>query len=188
MKQKLSNLWGKDGTKSVLASLISILIGMVVGALIIIIVGAANPSLGLNSAWEGIRLVFGGLFSTGRDAAGTLTFGFNSTNLGNMLFRATPLILTGLSVAVAFKTGLFNIGAPGQYLMGTAATLILALTIPTETVPAPLVWLIAFLGASRITRRTPRLPISTRPVSMVWRPPSWVWTNCSPTLRSMAAS
>lgn len=139
MKQKLSNLWGKDGTKSVLASLISILIGMVVGALIIIIVGAANPSLGLNSAWEGIRLVFGGLFSTGRDAAGTLTFGFNSTNLGNMLFRATPLILTGLSVAVAFKTGLFNIGAPGQYLMGTAATLILALTIPTETVPAPLV-------------------------------------------------
>ena len=30
--------------------------------------------------------------------------------------------------------------------------------------------------------------ISTRPVSMVWRPPSWVWTNCSPTLRSMAAS
>ena len=32
MKQKLSNLWGKDGTKSVLASLISILIGMVVGA------------------------------------------------------------------------------------------------------------------------------------------------------------
>lgn len=46
MKQKLSNLWGKDGTKSVLASLISILIGMVVGALIIIIVGAANPSLG----------------------------------------------------------------------------------------------------------------------------------------------
>ena len=63
MKQKLSNLWGKDGTKSVLASLISILIGMVVGALIIIIVGAANPSLGLNSAWEGIRLVFGGLFT-----------------------------------------------------------------------------------------------------------------------------
>ena len=127
MKQKLSNLWGKDGTKSVLASLISILIGMVVGALIIIIVGAANPSLGLNSAWEGIRLVFGCLFSTGRDAAGTLTFGFNSTNLGNMLFRATPLILTGLSVAVAFKTGLFNIGAPGQYLMGTAATLIACL-------------------------------------------------------------
>ena len=95
-----------------------------------------NPSLGLSSAWDGIRLVFGGLFSApAADAAGTLTFGFNPTNIGNMLFRATPLILTGLSVAVAFKTGLFNIGAPGQYLMSTAATLYVALNIPSESVP-----------------------------------------------------
>ena len=148
MKEKLSVLWGKDGTKSVLASLISIVIGMAVGALIVVLVGLLNPSMGLGTMWEGVRLVFGGLFSTGRDAAGQLTFGFNPTNIGNMLFRATPLILTGLSVAVAYKTGLFNIGAPGQYLMGTAATLILALSIPTETVPAPLVWVIAFAGGS----------------------------------------
>ena len=146
MNGGLSKLWQKDGTKSVLASLISILIGMAVGGVIILVVGVNNPNLGLSGAWEGIRLVFGGLFSTGRTAAGQLTFGFNSTSVGNMLFRATPLILTGLSVAVAFKTGLFNIGAPGQYLMGTAATLMLALGIPTEAVPAPLVWVIAFLG------------------------------------------
>ena len=146
MNGGLSKLWQKGGTKSVLASLISILIGMAVGGVIILVVGLNNPNLGLSGAWEGIRLVFGGLFSTGRTAAGQLTFGFNSTSVGNMLFRATPLILTGLSVAVAFKTGLFNIGAPGQYLMGTAATLMLALGIPTETVPAPLVWVIAFLG------------------------------------------
>lgn len=63
-----------------------------------------------------------------------------------MLFRATPLILTGLSVAVAFKTGLFNIGAPGQYLMGTMVTLMLALGIPSEVVPAWLIWIIAFVG------------------------------------------
>ena len=146
MNGGLSKLWQKDGAKSVLASLISILIGMAVGGVIILVVGVNNPNLGLSGAWEGIRLVFGGLFSTGRTAAGQLTFGFNSTSVGNMLFRATPLILTGLSVAVAFKTGLFNIGAPGQYLMGTAATLMLALGIPTEAVPAPLVWVIAFLG------------------------------------------
>ena len=108
--------------------------------------GLGYPELGISGAWVGIRLVFGGLFATGRDAAGALTFGFNPTNMGNMLFRATPLILTGLSVAVAFKTGLFNIGAPGQYLMGTAATLMLALGIPSETVPAGLIWVIAFLG------------------------------------------
>ena len=146
MKQKLSSLYGRDGTKAVLASLISILIGLAVGSVIILIVGLANPALGLSSAWDGIRLVFGGLVSTGRDAAGSLTFGFNPPNMGNMLFRATPLILTGLSVAVAFKTGLFNIGAPGQYLMGTAATLMIALGIPSETVPAWLIWALAFVG------------------------------------------
>ena len=146
MKQKLSSLYGRDGTKAVLASLISILIGLAVGSVIILIVGLANPALGLSSAWDGLRLVFGGLVSTGRDAAGSLTFGFNPTNMGNMLFRATPLILTGLSVAVAFKTGLFNIGAPGQYLMGTAATLMIALGIPSETVPAWLIWALAFVG------------------------------------------
>ena len=148
MKENGITLLQKEGTKSVMASLIAILIGLAVGAVIILIVGIFNPSLGMKGALEGVQLVFGGLFSTGRDAAGALTFGFNSTNMGNMPFRATPLILTGLSVAVAFKTGLFNIGAPGQYLMGTAATLILALSIPTEVVPAPLVWVIAFVGGS----------------------------------------
>ena len=146
MREKLSNLYAKDGTKAVLSSLISIVIGLVVGSVIILLVGMGNPSLGLSSAWDGIRLVFGGLFSTGRSAAGTLTFGFNPTNIGNMLFRATPLILTGLSVAAAFKTGLFNIGAPGQYLMSTAATLYVALNIPSESVPTVLIWILAFLS------------------------------------------
>lgn len=146
MKQELTKLWRKDSTKSVLASLISIIIGMVVGGIIIVIVGLGNSNLGISGAIEGIRLVFGGLFSTGRNAAGALTFGFNSTNMGDMLFRATPLILTGLSVAVAFKTGLFNIGAPWQYLMGTAATLMLALGIPSQSVPTWLIWVIAFAG------------------------------------------
>lgn len=146
MKKKGNGFWSRNGTKAVLASLISILIGMMVGNIVILIVGATNPSMGIKSAWEGICLVFGGMFSTGRDAAGALTFGFNPTSVGNMLFRATPLILTGLSVSVAFKTGLFNIGAPGQYLMGTAATLYIALSIPTSSVPAGLVWILAFLG------------------------------------------
>ena len=69
MREKLSDLYGKDGTKAVLSSLISILIGMAVGSVIILLVGLGNKSLGLSSAWEGIRLVFGGIFSTGRSAA-----------------------------------------------------------------------------------------------------------------------
>ena len=139
-------LMEKDGAKSVVSSLISILIGLLVGCTIVVISGLTNAALGPSSVWDGIRLVLGGILSTGRDAAGNLSFGFNAANVGNMLFRATPLILTGLSVAVAFKTGLFNIGAPGQYLMGTAATLVVALSIPTASVPAPVVWLLAFLS------------------------------------------
>ena len=145
MKNRTS-LLKKDATQAILASVLSIIIGLVVGCVIILVVGCTSDNLSLSSAMDGIRLIFGGLFSTGRDASGALTFGFNPTNIGNMLFRATPLIMTGLSVAVAFKTGLFNIGAPGQYLMGTMVTLMLALGIPSESVPAGLIWVIAFVG------------------------------------------
>ena len=135
-----------EGFKTVAASVLSILIGLAVGSIVILIVGLTSPNLSLSSAWDGIRIVFGGLFSTGRDASGTLTWGFNPTNIGNMLFRAAPLIMTGLSVGMAYKTGLFNIGAPGQYLAGTCATLFIALSIPSEQVSPVIIWLLAFLG------------------------------------------
>ena len=143
---KKDSFWDKAGTRSVLASLVAILIGMLAGGIVILVVGLTNPSLGISGAWEGIRLVVAGLFAKGRDAAGSLVFGFNPTTFGNMLFRAVPLIMTGLSVALGNKAGLFNIGAPGQYLAGTAASLYVALSIPTSAVPAWLVWLIAFLA------------------------------------------
>lgn len=43
------------------------------------------------------------------------------------LVRATPLILTGLAVAVAFRAGVFNIGAEGQFLVGAAGGTAVAL-------------------------------------------------------------
>lgn len=146
MKIQGKTLLQRDGTKTVLASLLSIVIGLAVGSLLVLIVGLFSDNLGLSSAWEGIRLIFFGILSTGRNAVGTLTWGFNPQSIGNMLFRATPLILTGLSVSVAFKTGLFNIGAPGQYLMGTMATLAIALGIPSSALPSPVIWLLAFSG------------------------------------------
>ncbi len=162
-KINLSGLLKKDGTRTILASLLSIVIGMLAGSIIIAVVGLGNDSLGGKSVWDGIRIVFLGVFTTGRDASGALTFGFNPQMMGNMLFRAIPVIMTGLSVAVANKTGLFNIGAPGQYLAGTAATLFIALSMPVAgsemtawqaaqgiehalTYPAWLVWGVAFLG------------------------------------------
>ena len=146
MKDNKIPFFRREGTRSVLASLISILIGLAAGSIVILIMGLTNKDLGLKSALEGIRLVFFGIFSTGRDAVGNLTFGFNPVNIGNLLFRATPVILTGLSVATANKTGLFNIGAAGQYLAGTCATLFIALSIPSSSVPPLLIWLLALLG------------------------------------------
>ena len=146
MKQEKTPFLRRDGTVKLLASLLSIVIGLVVGALIVLFVGLGNSEIGTSGAWEGVRLIFAGILSTGRSAAGALSWGFNPTNVGNMLFRAMPVVMTGLSVAVAFKTGLFNIGAPGQYLMGTMVSLVIALGIDTSVVPAGLVWLLAFLG------------------------------------------
>ncbi len=142
----IKKLFKRDGMNSVLSSLMSIVIGLLVGAVVVVIVGLCTGSITGQDIWDGVRLVIGGIFNTGRDASGSLSFGFNPVNIGNLLFRATPLILTGLSVAIAFKTGLFNIGAAGQYLAGTTATLFLALSIPTDVIPAWIVWFIAFIG------------------------------------------
>ena len=146
MKKTLLNIYEKEGTRSVLASLISILVGLVVGAIVVVLVGLSKDTITNQGIIDGVRLIFSGILCTGRNSAGQLTWGFHGQALGNMLFRAMPLIMTGLSVAVANKTGLFNIGAPGQYLMGTMATLMIALGIPAGTMPGWLLWLLAFLG------------------------------------------
>ena len=146
MKNSLLSIYEKEATKKVLASLISIVVGLLVGIVVVVIVGLTKETITGQGIWDGVRLIFAGIFSTGRDAAGKLTWGYNPQSWGNMLFRAMPLVMTGLSVAVAYKTGLFNIGAPGQYLMGTLASLMIALGIPSEIVPAGLIWVLAFLG------------------------------------------
>ncbi len=146
MKNTLLDIYRKDGTKKVLASLISILAGLFVGTIVVVLVGLFKDTITPSGIWDGVRLIFVGILSTGRDAVGELTWGYNPQALGDMLFRATPLVMTGLSVAVAYKTGLFNIGAPGQYLMGTLASLMIALGIPSQSVPTGIIWLLAFLG------------------------------------------
>jgi simple sugar transport system permease protein len=57
--------------------------------------------------------------------------------IGEVLFKATPLILTGLSVAVAFKVGLFNIGAEGQLAAGSFVTALCGAALPAS-LPGPI--------------------------------------------------
>ena len=146
MKDTLLNIYRKDAVQKVLASLLSILVGLFVGTIVVIIVGLTKDTISNTGMWDGVKIIFAGILCTGRDGSGALGWGYNPQALGNMLFRATPLVMTGLSVAVANKTGLFNIGAPGQYLMGTMASLMIALGIPSEVLPPFLIWILAFLG------------------------------------------
>ena len=134
MKNK--NNKSSEGLKSLSASLLCIFGGIFVGFVVLVLLSVFNPRIGFAEAVRGILIVLGGPFSGG----GNSLFQF-----GNMLFNATPLILTGLSACIAFKTGLFNIGAPGQYLMGAMVTLIVSLSIPSAAVPSPVIWLLALI-------------------------------------------
>ena len=129
----------KEGVRSVIASLICILGGILVGLIVLVVLSVFNDSISVSEAFRGTVAMLLGPFSAGN--TGDALF-----QAGNMFFQATPLIMTGLSVALAFKTGLFNIGAPGQYLMGAMASLLVALSIPSTVLPSWLIWILALLA------------------------------------------
>lgn len=69
-------------------------------------------------------------------------------DFGMTLFYATPLIFTGLSVAIAFQAGLFNIGAEGQLTLGALAAAAVGAVFPTLAWPwAPIVATLAAFAA-----------------------------------------
>ena len=134
-KKKLTK---NAGFQSFVASLVCILGGLLVGALVLVLLAAFNNDIPISEAFRGIGIVLGGPFSSG--SGSDILF-----NFGDMLLEATPILMTGLAVAIAFKTGLFNIGAPGQFLMGATGALLTALSIPTTESTKFLVWLLALL-------------------------------------------
>ena len=140
MKDFFQNLKQKEGFKSVCASILCILAGILVGFVVMVILSFFNDRIGIGNAFYGLTILLGGPFSSG-------TAKYIITNLGDMIFYAAPLVMTGVSVAIAYKTGLFNIGAAGQFLMGTMGSLMVALNIDTTGKPAlgVLVWILAVL-------------------------------------------
>lgn len=99
-----------SGALSVVASLICIVIGLLVGLIILYCINAEQAFDGFS------RIVKGGFYLMPK-------------GLGSVLAQTAPLIMTGLSVAFAFKTGLFNIGAAGQYTLGALGALYFALVL-----------------------------------------------------------
>ncbi len=138
MKAKLNKMFKSDSFKSIVSSVICILGGVLVGAIVLILLAAFSNDIPLYDAFYGLTIILGGPFASG--SARDILF-----NFGDMLLEATPLMMTGLSVALAFKTGLFNIGAPGQYLIGAMSSLLIALSVPTTEATAFWVWLLAFI-------------------------------------------
>ena len=75
-----------------------------------------------------------------------LISGFSTMNdLGQVLYFATPIILTGLSVGFAARTGLFNIGAAGQFIVGAYAAVLVG--VRCDFIPGHLLWITALLAA-----------------------------------------
>jgi general nucleoside transport system permease protein len=91
----------KDTRVAITASLLAIVAGLLIGFVIMLMF---NPL----ESFQGLFLMLGGWLLR----ANLLR------DLGRWLFTTGPLLLTGLSVGFAFKTGLFNIGATGQYTIG----------------------------------------------------------------------
>jgi simple sugar transport system permease protein len=89
------NLTHSKGFSAFTAALLAIALGLIFGFIVMLIASPGN-------AFSGFRYVLMGGFS----------------RFGNVLYFATPILMTGLAVGFAFKMGLFNIGASGQYTMG----------------------------------------------------------------------
>ena len=135
----LKKQYQKDSTKSILSSVISIAIGLVIGLIAMIFISFFNNDISIASAFKGFGIIISGPFASSNGK-------YVVNNLGDVIFYSVPLILTGLSVAIAYKTGLFNIGAPGQYIMGTVGCLLVALSIQTTNRFAGImVWLLAVI-------------------------------------------
>jgi ABC-type uncharacterized transport system permease subunit len=97
--------------RSAVIPLITVVIAFIVGGLVVLLTGH-NPFRTYGAIFDGTGLNYVFPWVTGQ-ARTTASF-----NLQQTLIATAPLILTGLSVAFAFRAGLFNIGAQGQYTVG----------------------------------------------------------------------
>lgn len=118
----LSSNWGI----SLISAAAAIIIGLLFGFVILLISNSKEAIPGL------IAILQGG-------------FANGAKGIGDVLYNATPIIMTGLSVGFAFKTGLFNIGASGQFTMGAFAAIFIG--IKFTFLPGHLHWIVALLGA-----------------------------------------
>ena len=103
LKDRIHTLTSSKGGSAFTATLLAIGMGLLFGFLVMLL---ASP---FNSVPGFLEILLGG-----------------ASRLGDVLYFATPILMTGLAVGFAFKMGLFNIGASGQYTMGMFFSLYVA--------------------------------------------------------------
>ena len=110
---------------AILIPLLAVISGLILMGILVVITG--------KPLWESYQILITSAFGC-KDAA-------TSCSLFTTLERATPLIFTGLSAVVAFRSGMFSIGQEGQYLLGavTAAYLGYAIHLPYVIHPAVII-------------------------------------------------
>lgn len=126
MKRK--NKWMQgEGAVRLSSSILAIIFGLLFGLLILIV---SNPS----QAYGGFMMIIQGSFTDG------------ITGIGMMLYYSIPIIMTGLSVGFAFQTGLFNIGASGQFTAGAFVAVFIG--VKCTFLPAGVHCLVCILAAT----------------------------------------
>lgn len=115
--------------RSLVYTLLSILLGFIIGALVLALAGY-NP-------FEAYGVLLDGIFGRAR-------------YLSHTIIISAPLILTGLSVAFAFRTGLFNIGAEGQYIIGSLAAVLVGYFLKLPAILHIPLTILAGMGAAAL--------------------------------------
>ena len=113
MKPEKKSFIENPGVQSVLASLICILIGLVIGYIVLLLINPAGAGRALLSILKNF------LYFPRPQVA--LEY------FGSTLVKTAPLLMCTLSVLFAYKVGLFNIGAAGQYAVGAGLSLYFAI-------------------------------------------------------------
>ena len=129
------NLLKNNGIQSLLASLLCVVLGMLIGYIVLLFI---NPA----GAGEAIATVIKNFLTYSRPDT-------QMKYLGNTLVKTAPLLMCALAILFAYKVGLFNIGAAGQYCAGVALSLYAALAWGWSWLPCVLLAMAggALLGA-----------------------------------------
>ena len=153
---------------SAVITILAMFVALLVGAVLIVAsdpvvlrawdsVGYA-PGAAFSATWSSVSAAYSALFEGSIFSPATISAAFHGGSIAAIFyplsltaFEATPLILTGLSVAVAFRAGMFNIGAAGQWIGGALVATWLGYAVNLPIVLHAMVCIIgAFAGGAVI--------------------------------------